>query len=147
MSGIKPLLVGILLAGLFAFALIQGGSLLAKHNNANQSITDSPALSSFKINIEDSLGEAEDNANGSLNALGDSPLSEVSGGLVIFTAISGVWKTLKAVPVTIYNLTFGLAKSSIFGEDFNVVFGIIGAIIIMLIIFGVIKMLTSGQDE
>lgn len=147
MSGIKPLLIGVLLAGLFAFALIQGGSLLAEHNNANQSITDNPALIVFKTDLESTLGDAHENANGSLNALGDSPLSEVSGGLVIFTAISGVWKTLKAVPVTIYNLTFGLAKTNIFGESFNVVFGIIGAIIIMLIIFGVIKMLTSGQDE
>lgn len=147
MSGIKPLLVGILLVGLFAFALLQGGALLSTHNNANQSITDNPALSSFQTNIEDSLGEAQTNANGSLNDLGISPLSEVSGGLVIFTAISGVWKTLKAVPVTIYNLTFGLAKSSVFGEGFNVVFGILGAIIIMLIIFGVIKLIQQGQDE
>lgn len=147
MSGIRPLLVGILLAGLFAFALIQGGALLSTHNQANQSITDSPALSGFKTDIESSLDNAQANANGSLTALGDSSLSEVSGGLVIFSAISGVWKTLKAVPVTIYNLTFGLAKTSVFGEGFNVVFGIIGAIIIMLIIFGVIKMLTSGQDE
>ena len=146
-AGIRPYLIGILLAGLFAFALIQGGALLAEHNQANQSITDNPALSGFKTNLESTLGEAQENANGSLNALGESPLTEVSGGLVVFTAISGVWKTLKAVPVTIYNLTFGLAKASVFGESFNVVFGIIGAIIIMTLIFFVIKMLTSGQDE
>lgn len=147
MAGIKPLLIGILLAGLFAYAIIQAGALISVHNNANQSITDSPVLSSFNRSLEISLSQAQENANASLEALGNSPLSEVSGGLVIFTAISGVWKTIKAVPVTIYNLTFGLAKSNIFGEKFNVAFGIIGGIVIMLIIFAVIKMLMSGQDE
>lgn len=147
MAGIKYLLIGMLLAGLFAFALINGGILLAEHNKANHSIGDDPALSIFKTNLEESLGEAEEQANGSINALGDSPLTEVGGGLVIFTAISGVWKTLKVVPVTIYNLTFGLAKTKIFGEGFNIVFGIVGAIVIILIIFAVIKILTSGIDE
>lgn len=145
MSGIKPLLVGILLAGLFAFALISGGIMLAINNGANQSIGDDPALAAYKASLEVTLAEAETNANASINALGDSAVTEVQGS-VIFEAISGVWKTLKIVPVTIYNLTFGLGKTKIFGETFNVVFGIIAAILIIGIIFGVIKMLTSGDD-
>lgn len=146
MGGIKPFLIGVLLAGLFAFALISGGIMLATNNNANQSIGDDPALVSYKNSLQLSLSEAEANANSSINALGDSPITEVQGGAV-FEAISGVWKTLKVVPVTIYNLTFGTAKSRIFGETFNIVFGILASILIIIIIFSVIKMINSGQDE
>lgn len=146
MAGIKPLLVGIMLAGLFAFALITGGIMVGTTNNANQNIGDSEALSSYKNNLETALLQSEINANSSIEAIGESPITEIQGSF-IFDAISGVWKNLKTIPVTIYNLTFGEAKTHIFGETFNPVFAIVGAILIMLIIFGVIKMITSGQDE
>lgn len=146
MAGLRPLLVGILLAGLFAFALISGGIMMATNNGASQSIGDDPALSSYKSGLETTLGEAQENANASIEAIGESPISVIPGSFV-FDAIAGVWKTLKVVPVTIYNLTFGLASEKIFGSTFAVVFGTLAAIIIILIIFGVIKMVSQGQDE
>ena len=146
MSGLKPLLVGLLLSGLFAFALITGGIMVGTTNKATNNIGDDPALASYKASLESSLGQAHTNANASIESLSESPISVIPGAF-IFDAIAGVWKTLKTVPVTIYNLTFGVAKDKIFGSSFNVVFGIIAAILIILIIFGVIKMVVSGQDE
>ena|SRR3990167_1386712 len=146
MAGLKPLLVGLLLGGLFALVLITGGIMLANNNASPVSIGDDPALSAYKTSLESSLENAQANANASIEALGESPISIIPGSFVI-DAIAGVWKTLKVVPVTIYNLTFGLAKDKIFGETFDVVFGIMAAILIIVIIFGVIKLVSQGQDE
>ena len=146
MAGLRPLLVGLLLSGLFAFALITGGIMLGTNNNSQNNIGNDPALASYKTNLESTLGEAQANANASVEAIGESPISVIPGAFV-FDAIAGVWKTLKVVPVTIYNLTFGLLKAKVFGATFDVVFGITAAILIILIIFGVIKMVSSGQDE
>lgn len=145
-SGIKPLLASLLVVGLFIFAFINAGIMIASNNNANQSIGDDPTLSAYKSNLETTLKQAETDTNSSIEAIGQSPLSSTSNGF-IFDAISGIWKTLKSVPVTLYNLTFGLTKAKLFGEAFTPVFSIIAAILIMAIIFGVIKMISSGQDE
>lgn len=146
MTGIKPLLIGMLLSGLFAFALISGGIMLAQNNHSNNNIGDDPALSDYKNSLETNLEKANTDANDSLNALSDSPISVISGFAILDAAYS-VWKTLKVVPSTIYNLTFGLTKNKIFGSPFVIVFGLISAIILILIIFGIIKLLISGQDE
>lgn len=146
MSGLKPLLVGILLTGLFAFALISGGIMLAENNAAPQSIGDDPALSSYKTSLEDTLEQAHTDANASIESLGKSPISVISG-FAIFDAVYSVWKTLKVVPVTIFNLTIGLAQEELLGPSFYIVIGIISTILLILIIFGVIKMIISGQDE
>lgn len=146
MAGLRPLIVGILLAGLFAFALITGGIMISTNNQATQSIGNDPSLASYKTSLESTLEDAQVNANSSIEAIGESPISVIPGAF-IFDAISGVWKTLKVVPVTIYNLTFGLLKVKVFGDTFSVVFGVMAAILIILIIFGVIKMVSAGQDE
>lgn len=144
--GLKTILVSFLLVGLFAFAMISGGIMLANTNNAAQNIGDDPALSSYRDSLETALGEAHEGANASVEAIGQSPITLVTGTF-IFDAIGGVWKTLKVVPVTVYNLTFGLVMGKIFGETFEVVFGVIAAILIMLIIFGVWKWIISGQED
>lgn len=146
MAGLRPLFLGFLLAGLFIFSIITGMIMLGNNNNASQNIGDDPILTAYKDDIEDTLNTAQTNSNSSLEALGDSPVTVIPGSFVI-DAIAGIWKTLKVVPVTIYNLTAGLFKVKIFGDGFNVVIGILSAILIMIIIFGVIKLVSQGQDK
>lgn len=143
--GLKGNLISLLLVGIFAFALITGGIMIGDNHNAENNIGDSPALSAYRTSLNDTLGEAHESANSSLEAIGKSPITLVI--TPIFDAISGVWKTLKVVPVTIYNLTFGLAQDEIFGGGFNVIFGVLSAIFIIVIIFGVWKWIASGQDD
>lgn len=146
--GLKGTVINLLLVGVFAFALITGGIMLGTNNNADQNIGDSPALSAYRADINDTLSDAHSDANSSLESVGKSPITLVTG-LFIFDAIGGVWKTLKVVPVTIYNLTFGVAKEQLFGNSpaFDVVFGVLSAILIIVIIFGVWKWIASGQDD
>lgn len=146
MGGLKPLLTGILVCGLFALALISGGIRLAETNGVNHSIGDDPVLISYKTSLESSLTQAEINSNSSLEALGQSPTTEV-GGSFIYDAITGVWKTLKEVPSTIYNLFAKVLRVKVFGETFNPIFGIGAALLMIIIIFGVIKLVVAGQDE
>lgn len=146
MAGLRPLLTGMLLAGLFIISMISGGILLQSNNNSPQNIGNDPALASYKSSLEASLETAQSNNNASLEALGESPVSVIPGAFII-DAIAGVWKTLKVVPVTIYNLTFGLLKVKLLGTTYNIVLGVISAILTMAIIFGVIKLVSTGQDK
>lgn len=146
MAGLKPVFIGLILTGLFAFALISSGVYLASSNHANRSIIDDQALSSFKTVLESNLSQASTNANSSLESIGNSPISAVLGS-TIFDSISGVWKTLKTVPVAVYNLIAGQLKQRIFGDDYGIVLGILSTILMVVIIFGVIKLVTQGQDE
>jgi len=145
-ASFRPLVVGLLLAGLFAFALINAGLLISINNGANQSIGDDPAISSYSESLEETLLEANENANATETAFGSSPITLTTGSLV-FDAVGGIWKTMKEVPVTVYNLTFGLIATKIFGdESYGVVFGVIGAILMMTIIFGIWKWVTTGES-
>lgn len=144
--GLKSLLIGILVSGLFALALINGGIMLASNNHANQSIGDDPILVGYRNSLNNTLHQAETNVNGSLEALGQQGATSTPLG-AIYDAMTGTWKTLKEVPSSLYNLFVGVTKVKIFGDSFNPVFGIVAAILIILIIFGVIKLIISGDDN
>jgi hypothetical protein len=144
--GLSKVIIGFLLVGIFIFAMINGGLLIASNNGVSHSIGDDPALSTYKTELETTLGNAQSDANGSLEALGKSPITLVTGTF-FFDAIGGVWKTLKVVPVTVYNLTFGILRVKIFGGGFDIVLGVLSAIIIIVILFGVWKLIISGQSN
>lgn len=146
MVNFRPLLVGFLLAGLFAIALLNFGILLAENNGVDHSIGDDPAISSYKDNLEDTLDTAYSNATGAEESLGKSPVSFISQN-IIFDAIGGIWKTLKEVPITVYNLTFGLLSQKLFGDSsYGIVLAIISTIITITVIFGVWKMVFTGDS-
>lgn len=140
-----PLLIGLMLGGLFAFALITGGIMLAENNNPSQSIGNDPVLSNFSSNIENALGESTSTSDTAEESLGASPVT-LNENSIFFDALGGLWKSLKAIPVTIYNLTMRLIFTKIFGSQAGaIIFGVIGGIISMIIIFGVWKMIKTGD--
>jgi len=142
----RPLIIGLLLTGLFAVAFINGALLLASTNNAEQSIGDDPTLASYNASIRSALSDATGDAETSEEALSNSQIT-ATGDTVFFDAIGGIWKTLKATPVTIYNLTAGLIINQILGSTLGlIVFGVIGTILTITIIFGVWKMVKTGES-
>lgn len=141
----RPIIVALLLAGLFAAAIINAGLLVAINNGSSQSIGDDPAIASYKQALESSLMNASRDANTSETNLGTSPVSLTIGGSV-FDALGGMWKTMKEVPVTVYNLTFGLLATKLFGDpSYGIVLGVIAAIITITIIIGVVRLVASGD--
>lgn len=146
MANLRPFLISFLVVGLFAFAMINGALLLESNNNATQSIGDDPTIASYKSSLESTLEDSSTNANSAETAIGDSPVTLTTGN-IIFDAIGGIWKTLKVIPTTVYNLTIGLAMTKIFGSNsFGIVFGVIASILTITLIFGVWRMVTSGDS-
>lgn len=136
---------GFLLFGLFAVAIISGGIMLASNNQATQSIADDPAIRDFANELNETLEDTYQTAVGVEGAVEQSPVTTTTSNPYI-DAIGGVWKTLKTVPITIYNLTFGLLAQKIFGNSaYGIVFGVIGAILIIAIVYGVYKLLVTGE--
>lgn len=145
MANLRPIIVGFLVFGLFAIALITGGIQLAQQEGASQSIADSPSISSYAIELNSSLGNMSTIANSTETSFSNSPINYLSG-FPVFEAITSIWRTLKVVPLTIYNLTIGvLFESSLGGEAFAIVLGVLGAILTITIIFAVWKMVSTGE--
>lgn len=145
MSEIRPVLVALLLGSLFAIAVISFGIRIADINQANQSIADDPRIKSYADSLNSSLADASSDAQSSQSALDESPTT-LSSGLIILDAIGGIWKTLIAVPITIWNLTFGLLVSRVFGDNsFVIALSVIGTIIGITIILAVWKLVSTGE--
>lgn len=145
MANFRPILVSLLLAGLFMISIITGGITLAYANNANQSIGDDPAIIAYATSLNETLGESITNANSGEEAISSSPIT-LTSSIPFYDAITGIWKTLKTVPITIWNLTVGLLITRVLGNNFYIVLGVIGAILTITIIFAVWKFVSQGES-
>lgn len=143
--GFKTLIIGLLVLGLFIFCTIQGALFLAINNDASQSIGDDPRLTEYKSELEAQLLESSGDSRAADAAITNSSFT-LTTSFPVFDAIGGVWKTYRAVPIALYNLTVGLLVSYIFGETFRVVFAVVAAIIGMLIILGVWQLIATGRS-
>lgn len=145
MVNIKPILVSLLVIGLFAMGIISFGIRLAEINEAPQSIGDDPSISRFRSQLNESLAQANEDAIAGQQAIEESPTT-INLGLYIIDAIGGVWKTLISVPITLYNLTVGFLFENVFaGNSFAIALGIIGAIIGISVILAVWKLVSTGE--
>lgn len=143
---LSPIIVSLLLFGLFAIAIINGALLLSVFNSPNQTIANDPALIEYSNALNSTLASSYADANASETAIGTSPVTLSSNSGIIFDAIAGVWKTMKKAPVAIYNLTLGLIFAKIFADSqFAIVFAILGAILLIVIVFAVVELTSTGQ--
>ena len=143
----RPIIVALLLFGMFTLALITGGIQLANINKANQSISDSPFLVTYASELNETLAAANSNAGSAEDSLAESPVT-LSTSTVFLDSIGGIWKTLKTIPITIYNLTAGMIFSTVFGGSaFAMVLGIIGAILTITLILSVWKLISTGESD
>lgn len=144
-KGLRIFLTAIILVGLFAIALITGGETLLQLNNPNKTLGADPALNSYINQLNQTLATSLDNSNAAETAIGESPPTVTTTGIII-EAVSNVWKTLKAVPITVYNLTLGLLFSKLLGSPrFALVTVVITAVFVMALIFYVVKWVFSGD--
>ena len=62
--------------------------------------------------------------------------------------MSGIWKTMKVVPLSIYYLISSLVDTEVLGgAQTYIVWGIIGSIILLGIVFGVWKLVSTGEEN
>lgn len=142
-----PIVIWLLLSGLFIYSLIQGAVTLAALNSPNQTIANAPVIRSLQNDLNDTLIDFYDVANETETSISGSPLTLTSGsGGIIVDAIGTVWKSIKITSVLLYNLTLGFIFSYIFGsQTFGVVIGVISGLVILTIVFAVWKMLSQGD--
>lgn len=146
MAEIRPLLIWLLLLGLFAMAIVTGGIMLAEQNGVNQSIADDPAITEYYSSLNETLADTYTDASNSDAAFSNSSIS-TSIGIPFIDSIWGIWKTLKEVPVTIYNLTIGLLISKVLGDVAGaIVLSVLSAILIITVIFAIVKLVSQGES-
>jgi hypothetical protein len=144
MAKFLPLMIALLGFGLFALSIITGGIFLAQENNANQSIADNPAISTYAGSLNDSLQSAYDSSSGAEDAISNSPVT-TSSSLFIIDAMAGVWKVIKAVPVGVVNLTYGLVTTLWDYPAIKIGLSLVGAILTLTIIIAVWRLLSMGD--
>lgn len=142
MSEFRPIVVNLLLVGLLIIAMITMGLNIAS-NNPSQSIGNDPTLSAYANSLNATLYNATDDASASEQAITNSSIT-LTSGFPVFDSISGVWKTIKKVPVAVFNLTIGLVRTRL-GSSFWVVLGVIGAILTITILLAVWKLVSTGE--
>jgi len=138
----RKLIVGFLLASLFAFCLIQFGFDIAKNNETNQSILDNSLMNSTYLNLEDDLSNLKDNAQKQRTAFEEEKTSLAAGYFILGT-ILGAAKIFMGIIMTFLNILF-LPLSSIIGIP-PVVLGVLTAILIVSLIFMAWRALKAGE--
>ena len=146
--GIKGIAISLLLAGVFAFAMISFGIQFANDNNTNVSIIQDSTINSTFAELNTNLSSAlGGNTQQKEQFEKDEPI--VGSESLLLTSIVGAWKVFITVPTAIWNLSFGLMYSKVFGGDpnsgFAVVFQVFGAILVIVIILGAWRLVKGGE--
>lgn len=147
-KGIYPLIVGLVLVGLFAVAFINFGVGLAIDNGATTSIADDDRISTFLVLTDAELQGYNEAVNRSRSSwLANIPVVGVSLQLI---SSASIWKTMVSIPKTVFDLTIGLIGDVIFGGAngrFGLVFIIVGALVLAGIIMWSWSFIRSGITD
>ena len=144
MTGFKGMIFALILTATFAILLIQGGVLMAQSNYANHSIANDDTLMNYSTSVSGQLDQAYLDANTTDSAMRNSPVT-LSTGAIIYSAISGVWKTMISVPVTLWNLTATLIHNQYAGGPIIIIIGVIGTLLTLGIVLAVWKLVFTGD--
>jgi hypothetical protein len=143
----RPLLISFILIGLFAVAMMNAVYYMQIDNDANETIMDSQyGLDIYKQNVTDKLEDTYTDSVGADNSTSSSQVT-FNFGSPFLDAINGVWKTIKVAPITVYQLTIGMANKMFFsGPEGLIITTTIGAILTITIVFAVWKMISTGDS-
>jgi len=131
--GFKDLVIGMVMVGIFAIAIMSFGIIYAQDNESNNSISDSPFISgSFNNSIYSELGEVRETA---LNGSSSLSQQEAQGGDEGFslTAIVPTVLTFLGLGFNVVEIVLNSA-SSIIGIPVIILNVIAGSLLIVLLI-------------
>jgi len=143
-EGFNPIIIGLILAGLFAIAIINGGIMISEQNDFSGSIGDDARLSSYKESITNNLTAISTTTDSVDGVLSNSSITTTTS-IPFFDSINGIWKAVRIIPVAIWDSSFVLLSERLFGEDKAIVLTILGVIIALTIIFAVVKWISTGD--
>ena len=147
MAELRPLLISFILIGIFSVALINFVYFAQVQNNANTTILDDDTygLNDYRNQVVSNISKSYDDTLAADNSTSSSQVT-FNFGSPFLDAINGVWKTMKAAPILIYELVVGLGKSAFLSgpETLIIIIGI-ATILTITIIFAVWKMIATGD--
>lgn len=143
-SEFRPIIIGMLLAGLFTIAMLSASISFSALNNVPQSLGSDPILSNLNANITDYYETIPDTTNQTSGVLESSTITTTF--VIILDSIGGIWKTMKVMPITTYNLLSNVIFPTLLGSQGTaIIIGIVGSLFLITIIFAVWKWLNSAE--
>lgn len=132
---------------MFVIAIITFEVTLAENNNAQQDLLDNPTTREFLKDINTTLETSYQTQQGIENASVNSPVTK-TGVIPFIDATEGLWKTLKTIPTTTYNLIVGMLRTSIFqGAALQILVTVVGFLFTAGIILAAYKFFSSGDAK
>lgn len=143
--GLSSVIFALIFSGLFVFAIINVGVILASDNNPEKSISSDNEINNRFNALKGNLSKTQQASNSTSEAISKTPVT-ISDQNIVLDAITGAWKSLTKMPIQIYN-TFSLliATKLTGGTDFYIVLGSIAGILVMVIVFGAWKFIQTGE--
>lgn len=145
-EGFKPIVIGLILVGLFAIAILNAGILISEQNGFAGSIADDSSIAGYKETVIGNLTDVSSSTSASDSVLSNSTITTTTSTPFV-DSISGIWKSVRVIPVAIWNTTFGLVAQKLLGGDSVIVLSVIGAILGLIIIFAVIRFIATGDSR
>lgn len=140
--GFKDLVISFLIIGLFMFSLLSLGMQFAADNNAAVSITDNKIINQSFRGIEAELNTSQGRYSSELDKSENQSLKEGSDNLLI-TSISQTRVVARSTIVLVFNVLATMFKTIL---DINpIVTGTFFSILLIIIIFGVYRLIRSGE--
>ena len=140
----SQIMISLILTGTFALLFILGLAYYQNDNNQTETILKTNNLSIFAGNLDTNINNTYTTYNDNLNTFTTGNV-QTTGGNLIVDSISGIWNTLKATPVLIYNLVSSLAITLFSNRAFVIIFSAVSSIFSLVLIMSVWKMLRQGE--
>lgn len=147
-TGFFPIIVALLIGGLFAVALFNFSDSFARKNGATQNVYEDPEVEQAINSIGGNVSDYLESANNADTVLSNSSIVQggETGQTGYFQSLGGIWKNLKNKPTGIYTLISDIAQKKIFGGyTVAFVFNTIAGIICLALLIGVIRWLFTGE--
>lgn len=142
----RPILISFLFALLFVVALLEGFGVMLLQNTGEIDVFNGTALEGLKTNVAEDLNTYAETTKEAGASFENSTIS-LTSGIPFIDSIYGVWKVLISTPKLMYNLITEVMFNTLLGDEASkIVFAVIGAILVITIIFAVVKLISTGDS-
>lgn len=154
--GLKGIIISIILIGVFLLAFTNFAILLAYNNSPSQSISQDTNLIDTAEGVNSGLLETYNNSDIAFNALSNSSITLSGEAGITLDSLAGTWRLVWKSPQILYDLTIGYVSETLFsGQTItgipiisgSVIITIIGALILLTLMFAVWKAYQTGDPE
>lgn len=138
----KDYIIGVVLLGIFIFAMMSGNVLLSKQNNANNTLMENEAVNRTFGNLTTILGNIS-NESQTAKTKFEQEKSSIATGFFLLGTILSIGKTFITMMVSVYNLTFGLI-ASVLGVS-KMVINVLAGIFIVIMVLSAWALYKTGK--